>query len=195
MKAFSENCLGIAYHHIRYVFVDRDGVINRKAPEGEYISRWSEFQLLPGVVSAISKLNSSGRHVIVLTNQRGVALGLYTSEQVKTLHHELQRHLAKHGARIDAFYFCPHDKDQCNCRKPKPGLFRQAFRDFPGASSLNSIVIGDSISDIEGAHNLGIPAIFITGDPKTQKPGAKQAAESADGVAVSLAEAISQYLQ
>lgn len=195
MKYSSRNSSGLPLQHICYVFLDRDGVINRKAPEGKYIFQWSEFLLLPGVEAAISALNHSGRRVIVVTNQRGIALGLYTAEHVEALHQELRRHLAQHGARIDAFYYCPHDKNQCDCRKPKPGLFHQAFRDFPDASPLNSIVIGDSISDIEGAHNLGIPAIFIAGAPAPQKPGAGKAEELADGVSTSLAEAVDQYLR
>ena len=194
MKNSSSHQLTAAFQNARYVFLDRDGVINRKPPEGEYIARWSEFQMLPGVEAAIADLNRSGRRVIVLTNQRGVALGRYTSADVETLHHRLQQHLAAHGARVDAFYYCPHDKDECDCRKPKPGLFLQAFRDFPGASPASSLVIGDSISDIEGAHNLGIPAIFIQGDPATQKPGAEQASALADAVAVSLVQAVAQYL-
>ena len=181
-------------HNIRYVFLDRDGVINRKASEGEYVGRWSDVALLPGVEAAIAALNRSGRRVIVVSNQRGVALGRYTAADVEDLHARLQRHLAAHGARIDAFYYCPHDKDECNCRKPKTGMFEQAFRDFPGASAAASVLIGDSISDIEAARTLGMPSLFIEGDPSTQKEGADEAAALADGVAASLRAAVEQYL-
>ncbi len=184
----------LSTRNFRYVFLDRDGVINRKAPEGRYISLWTDFELLPGVEAAIESLNRSGRRVIVVSNQRGVALGLYSSADVDALHRALQQHLAGHGARIDAFYVCPHDKNQCDCRKPKPGLFLQAFCDFPDASTQNSILIGDSISDIDAAHHLGIPAIFIQGDPATQKPMAQKAAAQADAVASSLAEAVDRFL-
>lgn len=194
MKNLTHNATGFASQQIRFVFLDRDGVINRKAPEGKYISRWSEFLLLPGVEAGIAALNRSGRRVIILSNQRGVALGLYSCAEVEAIHRQLQQHLACHGARIDAFYYCPHDKNNCDCRKPKPGLFHQAFRDFPDATPTNSLVIGDSISDIQGAHNLGIPAIFIQGNPETQMPGAEQAAELADAVSGSLAEAVAHHL-
>ncbi|MGC8550306.1 MAG: D-glycero-alpha-D-manno-heptose-1,7-bisphosphate 7-phosphatase [Acidobacteriaceae bacterium] len=179
---------------IQFVFLDRDGVINRKAPEGKYVSRWSEFQLLPGAEAAIAHLHHSGRRVILVSNQRGVALGLYTTKDVEILHKQLQRRLAHHGARIDAFYFCPHDKNQCECRKPKPGLFLQAFKDFPEASPQNSIVIGDSLSDIQAAYNLGMRSIFIQGDPEFQKPGAAEAAALADAASSSLTEAVFRYL-
>src|SRR5580704_14362712 len=88
---------------IRTVFLDRDGVINRKPPEGEYIGHWSDFHLLPGAASAIAALNRSGRRVLVVSNQRGVALGLYTAADVDALHTRLNQHLAAHAARIDAF--------------------------------------------------------------------------------------------
>ncbi|HTX75360.1 MAG TPA: HAD-IIIA family hydrolase, partial [Terracidiphilus sp.] len=84
----------------------------------------------------------------------------------------------------------PHDKEECDCRKPRTGMFRQAFRDFPEASPANSLVIGDSLSDIEAARALGCASIFIEGDPETRKAGASQAAARADAVASSLAEAV-----
>jgi len=179
-----------SFKHIQYVFLDRDGVINRKPPEGEYVARWSDVQVLPGVESAIAAFNRSGRKVIVVSNQRGIALGRYTGADVEAINAELQQHLAAHGAHIDAFYYCPHEEDQCDCRKPRTGMFEQAFRDFPGSSRANSLLIGDSISDIEAARNLGIPAIFIEGDPSTQKKGAERAAALADLVCASLLEAV-----
>lgn len=175
---------------IRCVFLDRDGVINRKAPEGAYVGRWSEFHILPGAESAIAALNRAGYRVIVISNQRGIALGHYTAADVDALHACLRQHLAAHGARVDAFYYCPHDKDQCDCRKPKTGLFEKAFRDFPDVSRANSLLIGDSLSDIDAARALGIPAIFIQGDPVTQTPGAATAAQRATLIADSLTEAV-----
>lgn len=194
MKVITSAKANLSFQDVHYVFLDRDGVINRKPPEGEYVGHWSGFQLLPGAESAIAALNRAGRRVIVITNQRGVALGRYTCTDVETLHSQLQEHLEQYGARIDAFYYCPHDKNQCDCRKPKTGLFQQAFRDFPDASTANSLVIGDSISDIEAARNLWIPAIFIQGDPETQKPGAETAAKLADAVCDSLADAVALFL-
>ncbi len=179
---------------IKYVFLDRDGVTNRKLPEGQFVRSWRDFEFLPGAESAIAALNRSGRHIIIISNQRGIALGLYTRADVETLHMKLQERMAEHDAHIDAFYYCPHDRNQCDCRKPKTGLFEQVFRDFPEASAQNSIVIGDSISDIQAARTLGLLAIFILGDPQTQKPGAEKAAALADAVANSLIEAVEKYL-
>src|SRR5271169_6848870 len=179
---------------IKYVFLDRDGVINRKSAEGEYVGHWDRFHILPGVETAIAELNQSGRIVIVVTNQRGIALGYYTKADVDAIHEALQKHLAQQAAHIDAYYFCPHDKNECNCRKPKTGLFEQAFQDFPGASATNSVVIGDSLSDIEAARNIGASSIFIQGEPDFQKPGAEKARSLASALAGSLSEAVKHLL-
>jgi D-glycero-D-manno-heptose 1,7-bisphosphate phosphatase len=165
------------------VFLDRDGVLNRKLPEGEYVSSWEHFHLLPGVAEAIGKLKFAGLRVLVVSNQRGVALGLYGAEDVDRIHAQLQRELAAHNAQIDGFYFCPHDKGACNCRKPLPGLFQQAQSQFPEIQPETSVIIGDSLSDIEFGRNLGMATIFIEGDTKARenrKPGAKRGAELAD---------------
>lgn len=179
---------------IRFIFLDRDGVINRKLPENHYVRTWSDFEILPGVESAIAALNRGGSRVIVITNQRGVALGFHTLKDVDDIHDRLQSQLAQHGARIDAFYICPHDKNQCKCRKPATGLFEQALRDFPAASAANTIVIGDSISDIQAACAMGMPSIFIQGDPTTQKSGSERAAALANAVFPSLSHAVAHIL-
>ena len=164
----------------RTVFLDRDGVINRKLPEGQYVTAWQHFHLLPGVPEAISKLNQAGQRVIVVTNQRGIALGLYSPSDVDHIHIQLNERLAPSGAHIDGFYFCPHDKRECNCRKPLPGLFEQAQKDFPDIQPETSLIIGDSLSDIEFGKNLGLKTIFIEGHSEHQKPGAEKAAGLAD---------------
>jgi D-glycero-D-manno-heptose 1,7-bisphosphate phosphatase len=182
------------FNRVHCVFLDRDGVINRKLAEGKYVARWSDVQILPGVEAAIVTLNRAERPVIVVSNQRGIALGDYTRHDVEQLHEQLQLHLATQGAHVDRFYYCPHDKDECDCRKPRTGMFEQAFADFPGASAANSVMIGDSISDIEAAQALGMPSIFIAGDPATQKEGAQRAGALADAVAESLIDAVKKYL-
>ena len=177
----------------RNVFLDRDGVINRKAPEGSYVARWDEFHPLPGVEAAIAKLNRLGRRIFLVTNQRGVALGLYTEADVERLHAQLADSLAAHGAHIDGYYYCPHDKDVCSCRKPLPGLFEQAFAEFPEAQADSSVMIGDSLSDIEAGRAAGMYTIFIEGEADRRKSGAEQAALLADAVATSLSEAVERY--
>jgi D-glycero-D-manno-heptose 1,7-bisphosphate phosphatase len=179
---------------VGYVFLDRDGVVNRKQPEGAYVTDWRQFEWLPGAVEAIARLNRAGMTVILVTNQRGIALGLYTHEQVELIHKNMRAHLALHGARVDGIYYCPHDVGECRCRKPDVGLFEQACKDFPLASADNSVVIGDSLSDIQAGQRMGMKTIFIQGEADSQKAGAAVAAESADAVAGSLLEAVEDHL-
>ena len=179
---------------LRTVFLDRDGVLNRKLPEGRYVTSWGEFQPLPGVPQAIGRLNRAGLRVVVVSNQRGIALGLYTADDVRQIHSALQRWLQPQGAHIDAFYFCPHDTQQCNCRKPLPGLFDQARAEFPHIAAASSVMIGDSLSDIEFGHRLGIKTIFLEGEPQLRKPGAEVARQLADRCFASLPEAVDALL-
>jgi D-glycero-D-manno-heptose 1,7-bisphosphate phosphatase len=179
---------------LQTVFLDRDGVINRKLPEGQYVTGWQHFHLLPGVPESIARLNQAGLRVIVVTNQRGIALGLYSAEDVKAIHTQLNQILAEHSAHVDAFYFCPHDKKECRCRKPLPGLFEQAQVDFPQIAPDTSLIIGDSLSDIEFGRNLGMKTIFISGHQEHRKPGAEKALELADQTFSSLPDSVANLL-
>jgi D-glycero-D-manno-heptose 1,7-bisphosphate phosphatase len=179
---------------LRTVFLDRDGVLNRKVREGRYVTSPDEFQLLPGVPEAIARLNRAGLRVIVVSNQRGIALKLYTPADVEAIHTAFERDLATHHAHIDAFFFCPHDKNECTCRKPLPGLFYQARKRFPDISGKSSAMIGDSWSDIEFGRRLGLFTVFIEGDRAFQKPGIEAAREIADLRAASLTEAVEALL-
>jgi D-glycero-D-manno-heptose 1,7-bisphosphate phosphatase len=179
---------------LRYVFLDRDGVLNRKMPEGVYVNDWTQFQWLPGAVEAIARMNRAGLTVIVVSNQRGIALGLFTVEQLELIHRNMQTYLAQHGARLDAIYYCPHDVNECHCRKPDIGLFEQAFENLPGANAHNSVAIGDSLSDIQAGQRMGMKTIFIEGEPDRQKAGATAAAALADAVAGSLLQAVEREL-
>jgi D-glycero-D-manno-heptose 1,7-bisphosphate phosphatase len=149
---------------IQYIFLDRDGVINRKLLGGRYVVRWEEFELLPGVAETIAGWNRSGRRVIVVTNQRGVALGVMTEAELQRIHDHLRAELARNGATLDAIYYCPHHRDECECRKPRTGMIEAAFRDFPGAGPENSVLIGDSLSDMECGRAAGMATIFIARD-------------------------------
>jgi D-glycero-D-manno-heptose 1,7-bisphosphate phosphatase len=177
------------------VFLDRDGVLNEKMPEGRYVTGWHEFHLLPGVPEAIARLNRAGLRVVVVSNQRGIALGLYTAADVENMHASLQNLLKTHGAHLDAFYFCPHDKQECNCRKPLPGLFEQAAAQFPDLTAETSVMIGDSLSDIEFGRRLGMKTVFLNGGHGHQKPGAETALALADLHFSSLAATVSGLLE
>lgn len=146
------------------VFLDRDGVINQKPPEHDYVKNWKEFEFVSGIEELIKKANSKGYLVIVITNQRGIARGLVTEETVQKIHCKMISELRKKGAIIDAVYYCPHDiEDKCDCRKPKPGMILKASKDF-NVDLKKSILIGDDKNDIIAGNKAGCKTIFLRND-------------------------------
>jgi D-glycero-D-manno-heptose 1,7-bisphosphate phosphatase len=147
------------------VFIDRDGTISE---EVGYINHLSRFQIYPWSVQAISALNQNSFKAILVTNQAGVARGYFTEEFVGQVHARLCQELARAGAHLDAIYYCPHHpsvgadpyRQNCNCRKPKPGMLFQAAEEL-NVDLGRSFVVGDRYSDIELAHNAGTRSIFV----------------------------------
>jgi D-glycero-D-manno-heptose 1,7-bisphosphate phosphatase len=143
------------YSMNRAVFLDRDGVINRKLPEGQYVTYWEEMQFLPGVDMAIASLKRAGFRVIVVSNQRCVAKGLLTLRELELIHQRMLAELAAVGAVIDDIYCCPHEKQPpCSCRKPQPGMLLSAAKAH-GIDLSASWMIGDSESDVRAGKNAG----------------------------------------
>ena len=143
------------------VFVDRDGVLNRKPPEGDYVKHPDELQMLPGAAAAIARLNTAGIRVILVTNQRGIGRGLMTEEDYHAVHDRLCRYLSADGAHLDAEYHCPDTDDSSPCRKPHTGLFVAAIHDFPGIDPADSWVVGDSSADMDAGCQLGCRTIMV----------------------------------
>jgi len=172
----------------RAAFLDRDGVINRRAPEGQYVTRWEEMHVLPDADKAIALLNRAGFRVIVVSNQRCVAKGLVTPREMESMHERMRAALARAGATIDAVYYCPHEvQPPCICRKPKPGLLLNASR-MHDIDLTASWMIGDSDSDVEAGRNAGCKtALLVNGDPTHTG--------NADIVAPSLLEAVHKILR
>jgi D-glycero-D-manno-heptose 1,7-bisphosphate phosphatase len=163
----------------RLALLDRDGTLNRKAPEGEYVTDPAELELLPGAAEAVRRLNAAGVAVAVVTNQRAIALGRLDARGLDAIHSELQARLAEAGARIDGFYHCPHEAGTCACRKPEPGLLAAAARDF-GVAATDSVMIGDADSDVEAGRRFGARTVQLTGRPTavtTTAPGLLEAVE------------------
>jgi len=142
----------------------------------------------------LRRLNEAGVLAIVVSNQRGIARGLYTAAEVAAIHAKFQQLLERAGAHIDGFFICPHDKGECNCRKPLPGLFEQAVAQFPEITAETSAMIGDSLSDVEFGWRLGMRTVFVEGDRERRKPGAEAAAEQADLRCASLGAAVDALL-
>ena len=144
----------------RCLFLDRDGVINAAPSAGEYIRRWDEFHLLAEVVSWIRLFKTAGFLAIVITNQRGIALGRHSEADLLALHERMRSELAAQGAVLDDIFYCPHAEGACNCRKPLPGMVIDAQRkwDIDLAASL---LIGDGERDRLLAARCGIPFVLV----------------------------------
>jgi D-glycero-D-manno-heptose 1,7-bisphosphate phosphatase len=144
----------------RCVFMDRDGVINENARPGEYIRTWDEFKFIPSALDWIRLFNALDYLVIVVTNQRGVALGQMTVSDLNLIHENMCGRIADLGGRIDDIFACPHAAGACDCRKPRPGLVIEAARKW-NISVPDSVMIGDSSSDEALAVSCGLRFIPV----------------------------------
>lgn len=147
------------------LFLDRDGVINVKL-EGDYVKKIEEFEFTENALKAIAKLKQLFGKIVVVTNQQGIAKGLYTEEDLNAVHAYMQEQLAKENAQVDKIYFCPalNGDTRFNCRKPDIGMALQAQTDFPEIDFSKSVMVGDSISDMEFGRKLGMYTVFIADD-------------------------------
>jgi D-glycero-D-manno-heptose 1,7-bisphosphate phosphatase len=175
---------------VRVVFLDRDGTLNRKAADGDYVKHPSELELLPGASAAVRRLNQQGVRVVVVTNQRGIALGRMSERDLEAIHLRLAAELARAGATVDAIYHCPHDRGVCTCRKPAPGLFYAARHDRPQIDFRESAVIGDSLSDVEPGVALGMITVLVHPEAEALAARARARGMRVDPAAPSLAAAV-----
>ena len=154
----------------RCVFLDRDGVINVKPRPGEYIRSAAELLLIDSVVDWIRLFNELDLLVIVVTNQRGVARGLMSLGDLEQIHEKMRVELAVRGARLDDIFCCIHEEGACQCRKPRPGMVREAAEkwdiDIP-----RSLMIGDSKRDRELAQACGMRYVSVDAGRVTAVPG------------------------
>jgi D-glycero-D-manno-heptose 1,7-bisphosphate phosphatase len=152
------------------VFLDRDGTINESAAAGEYIVDPSEVRLLPGAAAAIRLLNQLPAKAVVVTNQRGIALGRMSEAELAAVNAELAAQLAAAGARLDAVFHCPHERNACDCRKPGPAMFERAGAEVPGVRIKGAAMVGDSALDVEAGRRLGLTTVRLgasaAGDPE-----------------------------
>ena len=137
------------------LFLDRDGVVNI---EKNYLHKIEDFELVEGIVEVCRLYQERGYRVIVVTNQSGIARGMYSEEDFQLLSRWMTDHFAELGITIDRIYHCPHHEEisgACECRKPEPGMFLEAQRDF-GLDMGASVMIGDNERDIEAAIRAGV---------------------------------------
>jgi D-glycero-D-manno-heptose 1,7-bisphosphate phosphatase len=178
------------------VFLDRDGVINR---DRGYVYRREDLEILPGVVKALRSFQSAGYLLIVVTNQSGIARGIYAEDDYLAFNADLQSALRRAGVELTAVYHCPHLEGgsvpryslRCDCRKPAPGMLLQGMREH-GVDAGRSMMIGDRLSDLQAGRAAGVARCYLI-VPPDQKPSPTPA--EADGVFAGLDACAKQVLQ
>jgi D-glycero-D-manno-heptose 1,7-bisphosphate phosphatase len=147
---------------MKLCILDRDGTINEDSDE--YVKSPNEWRPLPGALEAIAKLNHAGWHVVVVSNQSGLGRGLFDMSALNAMHAKMHDMLAAVGGRVDAVFYCPHTpEDQCNCRKPAPGLYEQIAERY-GIELKGTPTVGDSVRDLVAGVAVGCtPHLVLTG--------------------------------
>ncbi len=144
---------------MRFVFLDRDGVINKD--RSDYIKSWTEFEFLPRSLEALKLLSVHGYRVIVITNQSVINRKIVTEEQLGKIHDNMKQAIAAHGGKIEAIYHCPHlPEEGCDCRKPKPGLLYRAQADY-GLDLARTSLVGDSLKDVQCSRLAGCGKVIL----------------------------------
>lgn len=171
--------------NVRTVFLDRDGTINVKAVDGEYIRSPDELVLLPGAAKAVAALNAAGLRTVLVTNQRWLSEQRSEPAHFTAIQQRLDDLLANDGARLDAAYHCPHAANSCECRKPLAGMLVRAAHehDFELAQS---VMIGDGHTDMAAGRTAGAVTVLL-------RPGGEQSVD-ADFVVDDLAAAVELIL-
>jgi D-glycero-D-manno-heptose 1,7-bisphosphate phosphatase len=146
------------------VILDRDGVLNKRPPRAHYVRRWEEFEWLPGALEALRLFTRANYRVIVVSNQAGIGRGAMTDADVQGIHERMRTEVERAGSRIDAIYYCPHDwQEDCECRKPKPGLLFQAQKDL-SLDLTRTPFIGDDERDRQAADSAGCPSALVSSE-------------------------------
>ncbi len=147
--------------HKKILLIDRDGVINKKAPRGEYIDSWEKFEFIPENLQGMKLLSKSGFSFIIISNQAGIGRKMMTEKTVNSINEKMRATLEREGIKILETYICPHHwDDSCFCRKPNPGLFFKATKDWLFRLD-KTIFIGDDPRDCQAAYNAGCQSIYI----------------------------------
>ncbi len=144
---------------MKLIILDRDGTINEE--RDDYVKSPEEWVPMPGALEAIARLNHAGWHTVVATNQSGLGRGLFYMAMLNAMHLKMNQLLAKQGGRVDAVFFCPHTpEDQCDCRKPLPGLMELIGERY-GVELADVPLVGDSLRDVQAGAAAGCPTHLV----------------------------------
>ena len=148
---------------VRAIFMDRDGTLNAKHPDVPYVHRHEDFRLLPFVIPTLRKFSRTDYKLIVITNQSGIGRGLYRISDMNRVHALMRREFAAAGVRLDGIYYCHHAPEAgCGCRKPAPGMFLRAAKDF-GIALSESWMVGDDDRDVLAGREVNVKTIKLAG--------------------------------
>lgn len=172
--------------HVSAVFLDRDGTVNVKAAEGQYVTSPDDLVLLPGAAAAISRLNAASVRVILVTNQRWLS-ALLDLAPYELVQNRLEKLLDEEGAHLDAAYYCPHASDCCRCRKPGPGMLERAAEEHR-FNLTDAVTIGDRESDVESGRVAGTATILLSAEPETHSGANYVAADLTEAVRLVLGD-------
>jgi D-glycero-D-manno-heptose 1,7-bisphosphate phosphatase len=146
------------------LFLDRDGVINKKLPD-DYVKKWDEFEFLPGVLDALPILDKLFGKIFIVTNQQGIGKGLMTEVDLTKIHDQMIYEMILKGGRVNKIYHSPYKQEEKSVfRKPNIGMAKKAKIDFPVIDFQKSIMVGDSDSDMQFGKNAGMYTFFISKD-------------------------------
>ena len=153
---------------MKTVFLDRDGVISRFTPN-DYVKKWEEFEFVPGAIEALTRLSRAGYRLVIISNQGGVHKGIFTEESLSGVTRRMEAVLEKHGVGLDRVYYCLHTAEEnCDCRKPKPGLFHRAAGELGSLDLGAAYFVGDSNIDVQAGRNAGTKTILVlSGNTRT----------------------------
>jgi histidinol-phosphate phosphatase family protein len=144
------------------VFLDRDGVINKYPGNYKYVTSQAEFEFLPGAKEAIKRLNEVGYKLFIISNQAGVTKGLYTKVTLDSITKNMLKEIGIAGGSLEKVLYCTHtEEDNCNCRKPKIGLIKQAISGLKGIDLNKTFFVGDSIRDVKTGKIAGCKTILV----------------------------------
>lgn len=148
----------------KIIFLDRDGIINKKPPKADYVKSWNEFHLLPGAIESLQLLTKNKFQIFIITNQAGVSRGFMTEDDLNKIHENLLNLLQKNNIKVMKIYYCPHGwSDECDCRKPKPGMLLRAAEEF-SFDIKKAIFIGDDNRDKQAGDAAGCHTILLNPD-------------------------------
>ena len=182
---------------MNFIFIDRDGVINKDPggwTEHSYVTDWKDFHFLPGTLEALRILKEEGIKVIVASNQGGVSKGVYKKEQLNKINDLMLKEIKRSSGEIEEVFYCIHkDEDNCNCRKPKPGMLEEAARKY-GIDPKTTYFIGDDKKDILAGKKIGCRAVLVLSG-KSKREDVKMWEEKPDYIFKDLLEAVKKLIE